>query len=92
MRADIRMNHAKALQGADLHTNRFSAGLGYVLTQQSKKRWIVNTVRKNGWFDAQRHPRIKAWCQRQVEVKMGPGYDFDVRGWSFTMQPQVQID
>ena len=54
-----------------------SAGLGYVLTKQSKQRWIVNTVVRHGFLDGNKRPLIKGWIQRQVEVKMGKDYYFD---------------
>jgi len=54
-----------------------SAGLGYILTKQSKQRWIVNWFKKSGFLDENKHPKIKAWIQRQVTIKLGKDYDFD---------------
>jgi len=56
----------------------YDAGLGWVLTQQSKKRWIVREVKKRGWMDKSRRPKVAAWIQKQLEGKMGKDYDFDV--------------
>jgi phosphatidylethanolamine N-methyltransferase len=56
----------------------YNAGLGWVLTKQSKKRWIVNMVVKRGWFDQIRLPKVRAWLRKQLEGKMGKDYAFDV--------------
>ncbi|EJT97171.1 hypothetical protein DACRYDRAFT_85177 [Dacryopinax primogenitus] len=55
----------------------YDAGLGWVLTQQSKKRWVVRQVKKRGWMDKKRRPKVAAWIQKQLEGKMGMDYDFD---------------
>jgi len=56
----------------------YDAGLGWILTKQSKKKWIVRKVRRLGWLDAQRHPAIRDWIKRQLAGKMGSDYSFDV--------------
>ncbi|GAA6044275.1 hypothetical protein JCM8097_002105 [Rhodosporidiobolus ruineniae] len=54
----------------------YDAGLGYVLTKQSKTRWIVRTVARHGWFDSARQPAVARWVRRELGKKMGPAYDF----------------
>jgi phosphatidylethanolamine N-methyltransferase len=56
----------------------YNAGLGWVLTKQSKRKWIVKMVVKRGWFDQTLNPRVRAWLRRQLEGKMGKDYAFDV--------------
>jgi phosphatidylethanolamine N-methyltransferase len=56
----------------------YDAGLGYVLTQQSKQKWIVKVVKRLGWLDEQRCPRIRNWIRDQLAGKMGKDYSFDV--------------
>lgn len=55
----------------------YDAGLGYVLTKQSKRRWIVRTVHRLGWLDEDRRPEARAWIRRQLVGKMGKDYSFD---------------
>ncbi|KAI9452303.1 phosphatidylethanolamine N-methyltransferase [Lactarius psammicola] len=55
----------------------YDAGLGYVLTKQSKRRWIVRTVQRLGWLDENRRPEVRAWIRRQLVGKMGKDYSFD---------------
>lgn len=62
----------------------YDAGLGWVLTKQSKKRWIVKMVVKRGWFDQNKRPKVRAWLRKQLEGKMGKDYAFDV---SFAIIP-----
>jgi phosphatidylethanolamine N-methyltransferase len=57
----------------------YDAGLGYVLTKQSKRKWIVKTVQRLGWLDQNRRPEVRAWIRRQLVGKMGKDYSFDVR-------------
>ena len=57
----------------------YDAGLGYVLTKQSKRKWIVKTVQRLGWLDEKRRPEVRAWIRRQLVGKMGKDYSFDVR-------------
>lgn len=56
----------------------YDGGLGWVLTKQSKKRWIVRWIKGKGWFDNERRPEARDWLRRQLEVKMGKDYSFDV--------------
>jgi len=60
----------------------YNVGLGWVLTKQSKKKWIVKVVMKKGWFDPARRPRVRAWLRRQLEVKMGKDYAFNVSSFA----------
>ncbi len=57
----------------------YDAGLGYVLTKQSKRRWIVRTMHRLGWLDENRRPEVRAWIRKQLVGKMGKDYSFDVR-------------
>jgi len=57
----------------------YDAGLGWVLTKQSKKKWIVKEVQRLGWLDDKRCPAIKSWIRAQLVGKMGKDYSFDVR-------------
>lgn len=56
----------------------YDAGLGWVLTKQSKKKWIVREVQKRGWLDAEKRPRMRSWIRDQLVGKMGKDYSFDV--------------
>ena len=56
----------------------YDAGLGWVLTKQSKKKWIVRKVQHLGWLDAQRRPAVRDWIKKQLAGKMGSDYSFDV--------------
>ena len=56
----------------------YNAGLGWVLTKQSKRKWIVREVQKRGWLDGSKRPEVRAWIRKQLSVKMGCDYDFDV--------------
>jgi len=56
----------------------YDAGLGWVLTKQSKKKWIVKEVQRLGWLDATRRPAMRDWIQQQLVGKMGKDYSFDV--------------
>ncbi|GAA5937887.1 hypothetical protein JCM1841_003868 [Sporobolomyces salmonicolor] len=55
----------------------YNAGLGYVLTWQSKTRWIVKTVQREGWMDEKRRPAVARWAKAELRKKMGRDYDFD---------------
>jgi hypothetical protein len=57
----------------------YDAGLGWVLTKQSKKRWIVKEVQRLGWLDGKLNPAMRAWIRAQLQGKMGKDYSFDVR-------------
>jgi phosphatidylethanolamine N-methyltransferase len=56
----------------------YDAGLGLVLTKQSKKKWIVKEVQKLGWLDETRRPAMRDWIRKQLAGKMGKDYSFDV--------------
>jgi len=56
----------------------YDAGLGWVLTKQSKKKWIVKEVQKLGWLDEARRPTMRDWIRKQLVGKMGKDYSFDV--------------
>ncbi|KAI0092346.1 phosphatidylethanolamine N-methyltransferase [Irpex rosettiformis] len=55
----------------------YDAGLGWVLTKQSKKKWIVKEVQKLGWLDETRRPAVRNWIRKQLAGKMGKDYSFD---------------
>ncbi|KAF9529123.1 phosphatidylethanolamine N-methyltransferase [Crepidotus variabilis] len=55
----------------------YDAGLGWVLTKQSKKKWIVREVQRLGWLDATLHPKMREWIKQQLVGKMGKDYSFD---------------
>ncbi|KAI0028570.1 phospholipid methyltransferase-domain-containing protein [Vararia minispora EC-137] len=55
----------------------YDAGLGYVLTKQSKRRWIVREVQRRGWLDEKRRPEVRSWIRKQLAGKMGKDYSFD---------------
>ncbi|KAJ7042973.1 phosphatidylethanolamine N-methyltransferase [Mycena alexandri] len=55
----------------------YDAGLGWILTKQSKKKWIVREVQKLGWLDPSRRPRVRNWIKAQLVGKMGKDYSFD---------------
>ncbi|KAF5376745.1 hypothetical protein D9615_007890 [Tricholomella constricta] len=55
----------------------YDAGLGWVLTKQSKKKWIVREVHRLGWLDANRRPAVRNWIREQLQGKMGKDYSFD---------------
>ncbi|KAG5645124.1 phosphatidylethanolamine N-methyltransferase [Asterophora parasitica] len=55
----------------------YDAGLGWVLTKQSKKKWIVREVQRLGWLDADRRPAVREWIRDQLQGKMGKDYSFD---------------
>jgi len=57
----------------------YDAGLGWVLTKQSKKKWIVKEVQRLGWLDEKRRPAVRNWIRKQLADKMGKDYSFDVR-------------
>lgn len=56
----------------------YDVGLGWVLTKQSKKKWIVREMQKLAWLDEKRNPVIRNWIRRQLAGKMGKDYSFDV--------------
>lgn len=63
----------------------YDGGLGWVLTKQSKKKWIVRKVQKLGWLDEERKPAVRKWIRRQLADKMGKDYSFDVSLLSLTL-------
>jgi phosphatidylethanolamine N-methyltransferase len=56
----------------------YDGGLGWVLTKQSKKKWIVREVQRLGWLDEKRKPEVRNWVRKQLADKMGKDYSFDV--------------
>jgi phosphatidylethanolamine N-methyltransferase len=56
----------------------YDAGLGWVLTKQSKKKWMVREVQRLGWLDENRNPAARDWIRAQLQGKMGKDYSFDV--------------
>ena len=61
----------------------YDGGLGWVLTKQSKKKWIVREVQRLGWLDEKRKPAVRKWIRKQLADKMGKDYSFDVRLFLF---------
>ena len=57
----------------------YDAGLGWILTKQSKKKWILRLVQRYGWLDEKRRPLVRNWIRNQLSGKMGKDYSFDVR-------------
>ena len=57
----------------------YDAGLGWVLTKQSKRKWIVREVQRRGWLDQDKRPLVRGWIKKQLVGKMGKDYTFDVR-------------
>ncbi|KAF7307888.1 Phosphatidylethanolamine N-methyltransferase [Mycena kentingensis (nom. inval.)] len=55
----------------------YDAGLGWVLTKQSRKKWIVREMQRRGWLDVERCPGMRAWIKKQLVGKMGKDYSFD---------------
>ncbi|OCH92552.1 phosphatidylethanolamine N-methyltransferase [Obba rivulosa] len=55
----------------------YDVGLGWVLTKQSKKKWIVKEVQRLGWLDEKRKPIVRNWIRKQLAGKMGKDYSFD---------------
>ncbi|EIM80188.1 uncharacterized protein STEHIDRAFT_126160 [Stereum hirsutum FP-91666 SS1] len=55
----------------------YDAGLGYVLTKQSRRKWIVREVQRMGWLDGKRRPEVREWIRKQLVGKMGSDYSFD---------------
>jgi phosphatidylethanolamine N-methyltransferase len=62
----------------------YDAGLGWILTKQSKKKWIVKEVQRLGWLE---QPAVRAWIRAQLAEKMGKDYSFDVRVHGFFIHP-----
>ena len=63
----------------------YNAGLGWVLTKQSKRKWIVREVSQRGWLDDSKRPKVREWVREQLSVKMGRDYDFDVSPLSLSV-------
>ncbi|CAE6441284.1 unnamed protein product [Rhizoctonia solani] len=55
----------------------YDVGLGWVLTKQSKRRWIVKQVQARGWLDHERRPKVYEWIRNELRNKMGDDYSFD---------------
>ncbi|OJT11321.1 Phosphatidylethanolamine N-methyltransferase [Trametes pubescens] len=55
----------------------YDVGLGWVLTKQSKRKWIVREVQRLGWLDEKRRPEVRQWIKKQLAGKMGKDYSFD---------------
>ncbi|GAA5923256.1 hypothetical protein JCM3775_007484 [Rhodotorula graminis] len=58
-----------------LWRSAYDAGLGYVLRRQSEHRWIVKTVKREGWFDLDKKPKVAKWVRSELRKKMGSDYD-----------------
>lgn len=55
----------------------YNGGLGYILKAQSERTWIVKTVKRQGWLDAKRRPKVYDWVKHHLVMKMDKDYDFD---------------
>ncbi|KAG8718977.1 phosphatidylethanolamine N-methyltransferase [Ceratobasidium sp. 395] len=55
----------------------YDVGLGWVLTKQSKRKWIVREVQARGWLDQKRRPAVYNWIRNELKNKMGKDYSFD---------------
>ena len=56
----------------------YDAFLGVLLDRQSKRQWIVRSIKRAGWMDSKRRPKLAAWIRRQLEAKFEPGvFDFE---------------
>ncbi|KAG2117721.1 phospholipid methyltransferase-domain-containing protein [Suillus clintonianus] len=55
----------------------YDAGLGWVLTKQSKRKWMVREIQRLGWLDEKRNPAARNWIRAQLQGKMGKDYSFD---------------
>ncbi|KAL0952661.1 hypothetical protein HGRIS_006904 [Hohenbuehelia grisea] len=55
----------------------YDVGLGWVLTKQSQKKWIVREMQRLGWLDEKRQPKMRSWIRDQLKGKMGKDYSFD---------------
>lgn len=55
----------------------YNAGLGYLLTQQSKTQWLVRLVQRKGYLDPKRSPMVYRYVRHHLETKMGAGYRMD---------------
>ena len=69
----------------------YNAGLGWILTKQSKRKWIVREVQKRGWLDGAKRPEVREWIRKQLSVKMGRDYDFDVSRLPRFLLPRVVL-
>jgi len=57
----------------------YNVGLGWVLTRQSKERWIVKKAKEYGLFNEEkRGGEGTTWAEKELEMKMGKGYDTKV--------------
>ncbi|KAI7867561.1 phospholipid methyltransferase-domain-containing protein [Spinellus fusiger] len=54
----------------------YNVGLGYLLKRQSEHRWLVRQARKYKLFDQKANPKLYAWLEDQLSMKMGKDYDF----------------
>ncbi|KIK41161.1 hypothetical protein CY34DRAFT_224284 [Suillus luteus UH-Slu-Lm8-n1] len=55
----------------------YDAGLGWVLTKQSKRKWMIREIQRLGWLDEKRNPAARNWIRAQLQGKMGKDYSFD---------------
>ena len=69
----------------------YDLGLGWVLTKQSKRKWIVREVQRLGWLDEKRRPAVRNWIRQQLAGKMGKDYSFDVRPALYVTRPSLTM-
>lgn len=55
----------------------YNGGLGYILKEQSERKWIIKQIKIQGWFDAQRRPKSAAWIKNHLKLKMDKDYVYD---------------
>ncbi|UZJ56933.1 hypothetical protein CBS101457_006253 [Exobasidium rhododendri] len=55
----------------------YNGGLGFILKAQSEKRWIVKTIKKEGWLDVNRKPKAYSFIKHHLNMKMEKDYNFD---------------
>lgn len=56
----------------------YNIGLGYLLKWQSEKKGLVMWAKRKGWFDERKNPKVYRWLRRELSVKMGPDYHYEV--------------
>lgn len=55
----------------------YNGGLGYILKAQSERKWIIKTVKREGWFDPKRRPKWAAWIKNHLKLKMDSDYVYE---------------
>ena len=55
----------------------YNVGLGWLLRQQSERKWIVRMVQRHQWMNSEKRPKFSAWVKSQLIGKMGPDYQYE---------------